>query len=160
MKDNELRGVVLKKLYEERHHSMATLSESAFEGQTPLREIRRICRQLAEYGLAKYVGDNGDVTYVRILAPGVDAVESEGQKSPVELQFPAIQNIHVVNSSNVIIGNANTQEFQVSVEKIIAAINQSTVTEAQKTEAKGLLRKFLEHPLVTSIAGGLTSLIK
>ncbi len=100
------------------------------------------------------------MTHVRLLAPGVDAIESEGKKSPIELQFPPIQNIQVVNSSNVVIGNVNIQEFQVSVEKIVAAINNAGGSDAQKAEAKGLLRRFLEHPMVTSIAGGLTSLLK
>ncbi|VVT49233.1 hypothetical protein UYSO10_2721 [Kosakonia radicincitans] len=38
-------------------------------------------------------------------------------------------------------------------------INSSQGTPQQKEEAKGLLRKLAEHPLVTAIAGGVIGLM-
>ncbi|HUK99664.1 MAG TPA: hypothetical protein VLX29_02280, partial [Nitrospirota bacterium] len=65
--------------------------------------------------------------------------------------------ISVHSSSNVQIGNANVQDLSIHIGKIISAIDGSNATEGEKREAKSLLKEFLEHPLVTSIAGGLAS---
>jgi hypothetical protein len=65
------------------------------------------------------------------------------------------RHITVHSSSNVQIGNANVQDVSIEIEKVIAGIDSSPAPESEKTEAKSLLKKFLEHPLVASIAGGL-----
>ena len=80
MKDKELEDRILIKLYEEREKSMTTFSESTFTGIS-LREIRRICRQLAERNMVDYLGDAyqngvGDVTHVRIRAHTIALIEN------------------------------------------------------------------------------------
>ncbi|WHP32823.1 hypothetical protein QMG90_07960 [Trabulsiella odontotermitis] len=59
-----------------------------------------------------------------------------------------------IHGGNVQIGNHNRQEITNSLETIFNIISNSNGTAEQKEEAKGLLRKFAEHPLVTSLAGG------
>ncbi|HEP0498184.1 TPA: hypothetical protein QIU23_001584 [Enterobacter kobei] len=45
-----------------------------------------------------------------------------------------------------------------SIETLNNLINSSQATTEQKEEAKGLLRKLAEHPLITAIAGGAIGL--
>ncbi|ADZ13605.1 hypothetical protein [Cronobacter phage ENT39118] len=56
-------------------------------------------------------------------------------------------------NSNVQIGNHNQMEFRENVNYLLSAIEKAEGTPEEKAQAKGLLRKFLEHPLVTTIAG-------
>jgi len=159
MQDKELRAVILRKLYDQRQRNVIALTASDVGADVPFSEVRRICRQMQHYGLVKYLADDGRKAQVRLLAPGVDAVESRGSKSPVEIQFAPIQNVNIINSSNVVVGHVNVQEVKLSIEKLVAAINQSSGSEEQKEQARSLLSRFLEHPLVTSIAGGLVGLV-
>lgn len=63
------------------------------------------------------------------------------------------QTINVGNNSNVQIGDHNRMEFRENIQNLINTIERSSASEPEKEEAKGLLKKFLEHPLVTTIAG-------
>jgi len=63
------------------------------------------------------------------------------------------QTINVGSNSNVQIGNHNSMEFRENIQNMINTIDKSSATDTEKSEAKGLLMKFLEHPLVTTIAG-------
>jgi RIP homotypic interaction motif len=61
-------------------------------------------------------------------------------------------NIH--NSTGVQVGDYNTQHIQATFNELIQRIEQSSASPAEKTEAKGRLAAFLEHPLVSSVLGG------
>ncbi|MDR6297751.1 hypothetical protein [Pantoea dispersa] len=63
------------------------------------------------------------------------------------------QTINVGSHSNVQIGDHNRMEFRENIQNLISIIEKSSASESEKEEAKGLLKKFLEHPLVTTIAG-------
>jgi hypothetical protein len=76
---------------------------------------------------AKAVGGWG-----KISAFGVDVIEGHA-KPPISITLDQVQ------------------DFSVQIDKIVNAIEQSKASEHEKTEAKFLLKKFLEHPLVTSI---------
>ncbi|MCS4265289.1 hypothetical protein [Serratia sp. BIGb0163] len=68
------------------------------------------------------------------------------------------QNINI-HGGNVQIGNNNRQEITNSIETINNIINNSQASDEEKKEAKNLLAKLAEHPLVTSIVGGAISLL-
>lgn len=72
------------------------------------------------------------------------------------------QNITITGSnSNVQIGDHNRMEFNENIKNIINTLEESQGTKEQQDEAKSLLKKFLEHPLVNTIAGtALSALIK
>ena len=53
------------------------------------------------------------------------------------------------------VGNGNVQNIHNVFNQLIKDIDQSDATDEEKTEAKSRLTKFLEHPLVGSIVGGL-----
>ena len=54
------------------------------------------------------------------------------------------------------VGNGNVQNFQNFFNQLTQQIEAADATEVEKQEARSLLAKFLEHPLVCSIAGGIT----
>ncbi|EAO3107320.1 hypothetical protein E3I62_15400 [Salmonella enterica] len=64
-----------------------------------------------------------------------------------------------IHGGNVQIGDHNRQEITNSIETLNNLINSSQGTPQQKEEAKGLLRKLAEHPLLTAIAGGAIGLL-
>jgi hypothetical protein len=66
--------------------------------------------------------------------------------------------ISLTGSQNVQIGDHNTQTNQIVVLRdLISKIEHTNATPAEKAEAKGRLKSFLEHPLVTAVAGGLAA---
>ncbi|QCZ26169.1 hypothetical protein [Leclercia adecarboxylata] len=64
-----------------------------------------------------------------------------------------------IHGGNVQIGNHNRQEITTSIETLISLIDNSNAQPQEKEEAISLLRRFAEHPLVTSIAGGAIGLL-
>lgn len=166
MKDNEIRGLVLQKYYDKRRQGFFQWSKEDFADLPPTVDIDsadlfRACDQLAEHGLIEWKPLRGRGQTVggvgKITAFGVDVIEGES-KPPISITLDHSISVH--GSSNVQIGSHNVQDVSVEIGKLIAAINDSTATEAEKAEAKSLLRKFLEHPLVASVVGGLASTIK
>jgi hypothetical protein len=79
-------------------------------------------------------------------------------KAPISISFD--QSISVHGSSDVQIGSHNIEDIKIEIGKIVSAIDHSSANDQEKAEAKSLLKKFLQHPLVASIAGGLASTIK
>ncbi len=75
---------------------------------------------------------------------------------PVGLKSTTI-NIH--NSTGVQVGDYNTQHIQATFNELIQRIDQSSASDGEKTDAKGRLAAFLEHPLVSSVLGGATGAI-
>ncbi|CAI1934078.1 Uncharacterised protein [Serratia fonticola] len=71
---------------------------------------------------------------------------------------PSSQNISI-HGGNVQIGNHNHLQVTNSIETLNNLINNSQASAEQKREAKSLLSKLAEHPLITAIAGGAISLL-
>ena len=71
-----------------------------------------------------------------------------------EFQKPT-QNIHIGSAQSIQIGDYNTQNIVNSFEALTQIIESSSATDEEKAEAKSLLSKFLSHPLVASILGGV-----
>jgi len=158
--DTELRGVVLRRYYDRRRDGKISFRQTDFP-DIPVAEIHRISKQLSEHALIEWKGIPETGTVLKaigsITAFGVDVIEGT-ETPPLSITFDQWQ-ITVIGSHNQI-GDGNIQDVKISLEKLIAAINGSTASDGEKDEAKGRLKRFLEHPLVTSIAGGLASVIK
>jgi hypothetical protein len=169
MKDNELRGLILRKYYDKRREGWFQWSDEDFKDLPDTVEfdavdLFRVCDQLGEHGLIEWNGVQGVGGQTiggagKISAYGVDVIEGHA-KSPISVIFDQSHHVSVTESSNVQIGDANIQDVSVHLEKLVAAINDSSASPAEKEEAKSLLKKFLEHPLVISVAKGLASNIK
>jgi hypothetical protein len=106
---------------------------------------------LGQHGLLEWTPIKSDFGLIngmgQISASGVDVVEG-AKTPPIAIQF---QNITVSGSSNVAIGDSNVQTVNIQIDKIVQAIDNSPGAAVEKEEAKSLLRKFLAHPLVSTI---------
>ena len=60
-----------------------------------------------------------------------------------------------VNGENLQIGDNNQIAVTQHITEIQRAIEKSNGTPEQKEEAKGVLQRLSEHPLLVSIAGGV-----
>ena len=164
MKDTDLRGALLNQLYEMRRNRGYMPKESDFTMEFPFSDVVRIAQQLEEHGLvqASFVRTLGGrepiMTECRISALGIDTVES-GASPNLRINLAPQQNITITGSSNVIVGNNNQQTVTHSVQELVRVIDSSTATPEQKEEAKGLLKKFLEHPLLAATAGAAIGLL-
>jgi len=160
MKDTELRWVVLDYFYNNRQSLLRKVQPKPndFDPQIAPNDLYRICEQLSERGLLDWKSDRNMRGYIgglgMITAAGVDAIETEGQSSPILLTIPMTQNINIHDSQGIQIGNQNIQYLVGSLQAVLAQIDASSSSPEEKKEAKGRLARFLEHPLVTSIVGG------
>ncbi len=162
MKDTELRGIILRCYYEKRREAMFTPKVGDFQVQVALEDICAISGQLGEHGLItwKSIRSFGGVSFGlgKITALGIDVVE--GVVVPdIKVEFVQNKSINITGSSNVIVGDHNKQNIANHITEIARAIEASQATPEQKAEAKSLLRTFVEHPLITSVAGGAISLL-
>ena len=162
MKDTVLRGIVLQHYYEKRRKGMFTPHEKDFEQQITIEDICSISQQLGEHGLIKWkeIKNVGGIYFGmgQISASGIDVVE--GVATPdIKIEFVQNKSINITGSSHVIVGDHNQQNISHHVKEIVRAIDESQATPEQKAEAKGLLRKFIAHPMVTAVAGGAISLL-
>jgi hypothetical protein len=107
MKDSDARGVVLKRLYEQRH------SRGLLRVDEHLRDLQEafpgiilfnIIKQLAEKGLVEHIAAHGH--RIRITATGVDVMEGT-REPPISINID--QSVAVHGSTNVQIGVGNIQ---------------------------------------------------
>ena len=164
MKDVELRGLILNRLYEKRGD--ASYQPSSKDYAPPLEEyvFVRIIEQLHQYKLveANFVNLMGQhhkmVIAARISARGADVVET-GKSPDLNIDLMTHNTVNISGSSNVVVGNHNTQTVQHSIGELVKMIDSSAATPAEKAEARSLLRRFVEHPLVSAVAGGAVGLL-
>ena len=163
--DNQLRGIALRKAYEKRREGLFAWSNDDFKDLDPsidfdIQDLFRACEQLYEHGLIdfKSVSDGKQILdgRVKISAFGVDVVEGHAT-APISITLDQSSHVSVSGSSHVQIGDGNIQNVSIHIEALSRAIDASGGSDAEKEEAKSLLRRFLEHPLVSSIAGGIAS---
>lgn len=168
MKDSELRGTVLRRLYDLRRSGkqFLTASNPALDPSLTLQETLRVCEQLAQHGLVEAdlhrnlsTRDGGfDSGIVKITAQGVDVVEGN-PSSDIKIEFMQTNNINVTNSSGVVIGDGNSQTITTQLEVLLREIDKSDATESQKADAKTLLRKLVESPAVGAVLGAATQIL-
>ena len=158
MTDQDLRGLLLRSLYDQRAQDWSQIGMSG-RNDPEQKERIRIARQLAEYGLIEFKMLNPHLGgLARIAAAGVDVIEGT-VPSPISMTIDERQTINISESSQFQVGDGNVQSIENSIAILVRAIERSEGTPEQKKEAKNLLKKFLEHPLVAAIAGGLTGLL-
>lgn len=75
-----------------------------------------------------------------------------------EMQKPG-NTINIHGAQSVQVGDYNTQNIVNSFEALVKKIESSELPLEQKSEAKGMLRKLLEHPVVVSVIGAAAGAI-
>jgi hypothetical protein len=140
--DAEIRGLVLKRLYELHTKSEWVDWDNFHELGLPQHEVGRYLKELHELGLAegKFVtsGENEEYSEVRvrIRARGADVVENP-EKRPPEIVID--QNIYGV------------QHMTLDIDRLNAAIDSSSAAMSEKVEAKSLLQSLNENKLLTNL---------
>ena len=162
MKDTELRGILLQKYYDRRRGEMFCPEPSEVEGDMTQQDIASISEQLGEHGLLnwKSVRDiaGNHFGMGRITAHGVDVVEGSAQPN-IRIEFVQHKTVNISGSTNVVVGDNNKQTITHHIFELSRAIDNTNAPSAQKEEAKSLLRRFAEHPLVAAVAGGAVGLL-
>src|SRR4051794_20514542 len=140
--DAEIRGLVLKRLYELHSKSEWVDWDNFHELGLPQQEVGRYLKELHELGLAegKFVASGENEEYadvrVRIRARGADAVENP-EKRPSEIVIE--QSTH------------GPQHVTLDIGKLNAAIDDAAATLDEKAEAKSLLQRLNQNKLLTSL---------
>jgi hypothetical protein len=156
VKDSDVRGLVLQKLYELRHEEDLIPLPDNFElsgldmsKPSNLKMVGNIAKHLDDMGLIKFsqhMGHDYRSGYGAISAYGVDVVEGN-QAPPISITVDSSVNVH--GSQGVQIGGqGNVQTVTLDVEKLINAVDGGHGTMQEKAEAKSLLKKLTENPIV------------
>ena len=162
MKDTQLRGILLDVFYKRRRENWFVPEVAEVGAQVNEQDILQVCSQLGQHGLIEWKSlasfDNISAGMGKITAFGIDVVEGEATPD-IKIEFVQNQTVNISNSSNVVVGNNNTQTIKNTVRDLVSVIESSSASLADKTEAKSLLRKFLEHPLLAAVASGAIALL-
>jgi hypothetical protein len=153
LKDADRRAFILRKFYDERHiRSWVGFPADPSASQEEKTIVANICSQLHEGGLIEWKTPARGLAegMGRITNLGVDVVEGN-TAAPIAISID--KSISVSGSTHVQIGDSNVQDLHLNADKIIAAINNSTATEAEKEEAKSLLGRLLDNPILSRIVG-------
>lgn len=165
MKDSDVRGRVLQFLYERRQTNddvgFNLQGGSEIPTDIGMRDWLRACDQLGENGLIVWEplrGASGEglmCGVARINAFGVDVVEGEA-RSPIAVHLDYSQQIHVQGSQGVQIAGANSEQNQTitdAFERVIAAVDGATVSDAEKKEAQSLIARLLQSKALGAVLG-------
>lgn len=157
MKDSELRGIVLQKLYDFRVKRIVRTGSVNFD-PVPRSALGRILEQLRQHGLVDWRPTVSSVGAgnAKITAKGVDVIEGT-TSSPIAISIDQSQHISFSNSNHNILGDRNAPVFDVKISELFDRIEKADVSEDAKIEAKNVMTRALEHPLVSAIVGGATS---
>ena len=162
MKDTELRGILLQHFYERRREQWFLPKPEDLGVSVTEQDVLQVCDQLAQHGMLEWKGLKGHgivkTGLGKINAFGIHVVEREATPD-IKVEFVKNQTINITGSTNVVVGNNNAQTVTETARDLISIIESADATTDQKSEAKGLLRKFLEHPLLAAVAGGAIGLL-
>jgi hypothetical protein len=154
MKDSDARGLVLKALYDIRHTMYMPAIPADVPGLPDLESqtLYNIVNQLREKGLITFtplMGGDEVMGRAMITGHGSDVIEGTAQSS---ITVTVDNSVNVQGSQGVQIGGqGNTQNVSLDVAKLINAIDSGTGTIQEKEEAKSLLRKLADNPLVKGV---------
>lgn len=162
MKDTQLRGLLLEVFYRRRREDLFVPTAEEIGVEVGEQDILQVCDQLAQYRMIEWkslrMSGNIHEGMGKISAFGINVIEGSADPD-INVEFVQNQTVNITGSTNVVVGNNNSQVVTQTVRDLISIIESSDAPHEQKTEAKSLLRRFLEHPLLAAVAGGAISLL-
>ena len=162
MKDTQLRGLLLEVFYRRRRDDWFVPTAEEIGVEVGEQDILQVCDQLAQHRMIEWKSlatfGNVHAGMGKISVFGIDVVEREATPD-IKVEFVQNQTINITDSTNVVVGNNNSQVVTQTVRDLISIIESSDASSEQKVEAKSLLRRFLEHPLLAAVAGGAIGLL-
>jgi hypothetical protein len=166
MKDSEVRGRVLRFLYENRREAFIAFGPIQRGCEIPsdieLKDWLRACQQLADYNLITWhpledhtgMGLLGGVAAINGF--GTDVIEGE-VAAPIPIQVvDQRQQITVSDSHGVQIAGANSSQQQSvteALDAVISAIDKAAVSEPEKEKTRSLLLKVLDSKAAAAVLG-------
>ena len=156
--DSELRGIILRRLYEKRRENEIRIDNLQTD-QLDFAEIGRICDQLAEHGLIKFKphrGGRGRILtgYAQISARGIDVIEGT-ERSPIAIQIDHSRHYTVTNSDRNIFGDGNIQMGDITIGQIAQTIAASSASKEDKDKATSTIAKAFKEETVKGVLGTL-----
>jgi hypothetical protein len=150
MNDQEVMGSILRVMHEKRHNDLVPLTMTLGALGVPQNMLRSGLRRMQEKGLIEWLDrEVGGLGMGRITNHGIDVAED---RVPPPMPM-IIQHVNVRDSSHVQIGQGHTQGISVHLDigKLVAAIDGSQASADEKAEAKSLLKKVFDNPLVKGV---------
>ena len=157
MKDADIRGLVLQKLFDARNARRRGLKIPEgldipgfdLSEEHNLHVLGNATKQLAEKNLITFhemINRPYPSGLAIINADGIDVVEGTA-RSPISITLDNSVNVH--GSQGVQVGGqGNVQNVTLDVGKLINAIDGGSGTIQEKEEAKSLLKRVIDNPLV------------
>lgn len=125
----------------------------------PEEHLKRIIKICKSRGLITNVYVNSAT--VKLTEEGQSRALSvkHGKNRSYELAKSSytIGSVHIAGSGQI--GDGNTQNIYNVFQEVIDKIDKADASDEEKEEAKSLLAKFLEHPLTSSVVGGVAGSI-
>jgi hypothetical protein len=155
MKDAEWRGLILQQLYDIRHaNDGSTMIPDGLglDGLVPSgydNLLANVADQLKQHNLIRFneIAAPRRKGRAKITAFGVDVVEGTKESA---ITITIDHSTNVLNSQHVQVGKGNIQNTG-DIHKLNVAIDEARATMAEKEDAKSLLRKIIENPLLVSV---------
>jgi hypothetical protein len=122
-----------------------------------LAETLKIC--LSRGYLKHLCLGGGDFGSICLTEEGQGRAISVVNAKDSEMAPASISISQFTNNGNAQIGNNNIQNIENTFTYLIDQINKADVPVEQKTEAKNMLQKLIEHPLFNTILGTATGII-
>jgi hypothetical protein len=150
MDDNTARGLVLKRLYDLRDVKQSTVPQDFADLGFEQNKLGRLMEQLADERLINWKPLKGGmgvylIFMAQITGQGTKVIEGIVRSASIKID----NSVNVHGSQGVQIGGqGNTQNVTMDVGKLINAIDGGSGTVQEKEEAKSLLKKVMENPLV------------
>jgi hypothetical protein len=85
--------------------------------------------------------------------PDYHAIQVRKKGEPPPPKAGVMNTFNISNSHGIQIGDHNTLNIVNALEQTLQAIDKGNSTAEAKAEAKGLLRRFLQHPVMENILG-------
>lgn len=112
--------------------------------------FRKLANVCFTHEYIKHRGSDSELKAVLLTERGfarANSVEKEKDFMPKTSTY----NITGPISGNIQIGDNNNQNIQNAITQLMNEIDNMDTTDNQKKEAKGLLNKFLEHPIISNV---------
>jgi hypothetical protein len=171
MKDSVVRGCLLQLLYERRSEGSLPFGQGEQAVRPPggisRRDWLRAVAQLSEYRLIDWtpLEDHSGMGllsgFAKINDFGVEVLEGSVEP-PVSISIDKSRRTRVCRREQPPITGRTPQQQAITeaVEKVLTAIDQASVSEQEKNEAKSLLRKLLSSKAAAKVLGaGARSLV-
>jgi hypothetical protein len=159
--DNDLRSLVLKKYYDRRAEGEFQWKTDDFADMDQSwdfkeQDLYRVCEQLADADLIEWhplEGHGMTITgYGRIKRAGVDVIEGK-TTSPVPIHIDQSRHFNIRDGHHNILGDGNVQMTDITIGQVAQAIDSARASDEQKNQARSILKRAFEHPMVNTLVG-------